>query len=82
MGGVVRAVKRVVSSVFGGGDTTTTEITNPVTAAELVPSTASEKPEAADINTGSDKKKRGKSALTIASTSGSSSGGGYTGLNI
>ncbi len=88
MGGIGKAITKVLSTVTGGliggssGNSVTTNIENPVTAAELVPSTASETPGAADINTGSDKKKKGKSALTITTNTGGGSSGGYMGLNI
>ena len=80
MGGVLDFVLSPLTNALGlGGSTSTVNVENPVKATDLVSSTSSETPEAATVNTGSSKKKKGKSALTISTGSG---GGNYTGLNI
>ena len=94
-GGIGRAVKRVVSAplrvvgkVLGVGGSQTVNVSAPdVSAAQVVPSTASPAPEAPVLgteNTTQDKnKKKGKYRLLINSDSSPSSGSSsYSGLNI
>ena len=95
-GGIGRAFKKVVSAPFkavgkvlgiGGGQTVNVSAPD-VSAAQVVPSTASPAPEAPVLgteNTTQDKvkKKKGKSRLLINSDSSPSSGNSsYSGLNI
>ena len=95
-GGIGRAFKKVVSAPFkavgkvlgiGGGQTVNVSAPD-VSAAQVVPSTASPAPEAPVLgteNTTQDKvkKKKGKSRLLINSDNSPSSGGSsYSGLNI
>lgn len=94
-GGIGRALGKVVSAPFkavgkllgvGGGQSV--KVSTPdVSAAQVVPSTAAEAPEAPVLgteNTTQDttKKKKGKSRLLINNNSQSSSSSGYSGLNI
>lgn len=94
-GGIGRAIKRVVSAPFkavgkvlGVGGSQTVNVSAPdVSAAQVVPSTASPAPEAPVLgteNTTQDtrKKKKGKSRLLINNDSQSSNSSGYSGLNI
>ena len=96
-GGIGRTFKKVVSAPFKavgkvlgvGGGTQTVNVSAPdVSAAQVVPSTASPAPEAPVLgteNTTQDKvkKKKGKSRLLINSDSPRSSGNSsYSGLNI
>lgn len=97
-GGIGRAIKRVVSAPFkavgkvlGVGGSQTVHVSTPdVSAAQVVPSTASPAPEAPVLgteNTTQDnvkkKKKKGKSRLLINSDSSPTSGSSnYSGLNI
>ena len=94
LGGIGKAIKRVVSAPFdivgnvlGFGKTADVSAPN-VSAAQVVPSTASPAPEAPVLcteNTTQDKvkKKKGKSRLLINSDSSPSSGNSsYSGLNI
>ena len=93
-GGIGRAIKSVVSAPFeavgkvlGVGGSQTVNVSAPdVSAAQVVPSTAAEAPEAPVLgteNTTQDtKKKKGKSSLLINSDSQSSNSSGYSGLNI
>ena len=98
-GGIGRAFKKVVSAPFkavgkvlgvgGGGGSQTVNVSAPdVSAAQVVPSTASPAPEAPVLgteNTTQDKvkKKKGKSRLLINSDNSPSSGNSsYSGLNI
>ena len=95
-GGIGRAFKKVVSAPFkavgkvlgiGGGQTVNVSAPD-VSAAQVVPSTASPAPEAPVLgteNTTQDKvkKKKGKSSLLINSDNYPSSGNSsYSGLNI
>lgn len=95
-GGIGRALKKVVSAPFkavgkvlgiGGGQSVNVSAPD-VSAAQVVPSTASPAPEAPVLgteNTTQDKvkKKKGKSRLLINSDSSPSSGNSsYSGLNI
>lgn len=95
-GGIGRAFKKVVSAPFkavgkvlgvGGGQTVNVSAPD-VSAAQVVPSTASPAPEAPVLgteNTTQDKvkKKKGKSRLLINNDSSPSSGNSsYSGLNI
>ena len=95
-GGIGRAFKKVVSAPFkavgkvlgiGGGQTVNVSAPD-VSAAQVVPSTASPAPEAPVLgteNTTQDKvkKKKGKSRLLINSDNSPSSGNSsYSGLNI
>ena len=96
-GGIGRAFKKVVSAPFkavgkvlgiGGGAQTVNVSAPDVSAAQVVPSTASPAPEAPVLgteNTTQDKvkKKKGKSRLLINSDNSPSSGNSsYSGLNI
>lgn len=95
-GGIGRAIKRVVSAPFkavgkvlGVGGSQTVNVSAPdVSAAQVVPSTASPAPEAPVLgteNTTQDKvkKKKGKSRLLINSDNSPASGSSnYSGLNI
>ena len=98
-GGIGRAFKKVVSAPFkavgkvlgvgGGGGSQTVNVSAPdVSAAQVVPSTASPAPEAPVLgteNTTQDKvkKKKGKSRLLINSDNSHASGNSsYSGLNI
>jgi hypothetical protein len=95
-GGIGRAFKKVISAPFkavgkvlgvGGGQTVNVSAPD-VSAAQVVPSTASPAPEAPVLgteNTTQDKvkKKKGKSRLLINSDNSPSSGNSsYSGLNI
>ena len=95
-GGIGRAFKKVVSAPFkavgkvlgiGGGQTVNVSAPD-VSAAQVVPSTASPAPEAPVLGTENttqdkDKKKKGKSRLLINSDSSPASGNSsYSGLNI
>ena len=95
-GGIGKAIKKVVSAPFkavgsvlgiGGGQSVNVSAPD-VSAAQVVPSTASPAPEAPVLgteNTTQDKvkKKKGKSRLLINSDSPRSSGNSsYSGLNI
>ena len=98
-GGIGRAIKKVVSAPFkavgkvlgvGGGGQTVNVSAPDVSAAQVVPSTASPAPEAPVLgteNTTQDtkkrKKKKGKSRLLINSDSSPTSrSSNYSGLNI
>ena len=95
-GGIGRAVKRVVSAplrvvgkVLGVGGSQTVNVSAPdVSAAQVVPSTASPAPEAPVLGTEDTtqdkaKKKKGKSSLLINNDSSPASGSSnYSGLNI
>lgn len=78
MGGFISDLLSPVTSLFGGGGTSSVNVTNPVRATDLVSNTSAETPQTATVNTG-DTKKKGKTALTI---NRAGSGGNYTGLNI
>ena len=95
-GGIGRAIKRVVSAPFkavgkvlgvGGGQTVNVSAPD-VSAAQVVPSTASPAPEAPVLGTenttqDTEKKRKGKSRLLINSDSSPTSGSSnYSGLNI
>ena len=91
-GGIGRAIRSVVSAPFdivgnvlGFGKTADVSVPN-VSAAQVVPSTASPAPEAPVLgteNTTQDKKKKkGKSSLLINNDNQSSNSSGYSGLNI
>ena len=95
-GGIGRAFKKIISAPFkavgkvlgvGGGQTVNVSAPD-VSAAQVVPSTASPAPEAPVLgteNTTQDKvkKKKGKSRLLINSDNSPSSGNSsYSGLNI
>lgn len=96
MGGIGRAIGRVVSAPFkavgkvlGVGGSQTVKVYAPgVSAAQVVPSTASPAPEAPVLGTENTtldkrKKKKGKSRLLINSDNSRSSGNSsYSGLNI
>lgn len=93
MGGIGKAVKRIVSAPFklvgkvlGSGINANVSAPD-VSAAQVVPSTAAAAPEAPVLgteNTTQDarKKKKGKSRLLINNDSQSSNSSGYSGLNI
>ena len=88
LGGIGKAIKRVVSAPFdivGNvlGFRKTADISAPkVSAAQVVPSTASNVPEAPTLGT-EKKKKKGKASLLIDSDNSRSSGNSnYSGLNI
>ena len=92
LGGIGKAIKRVVSAPFelvgkalGAGKTVNVPAPD-VSAAQVVPSTAAAAPEAPVLgteNTTQDKKKKkGKSSLLINNDSQSSNSSGYSGLNI
>lgn len=88
LGGIGKAFKRIVSAPFelvgkvlGAGKTADVSAPN-VSAAQVVPSTASAVPKSPTLGTG-DKKKKGKSSLLINRDNSRSSGSsGYSGLNI
>ena len=89
-GGIGRAIKRVVSAPFdlvgkvlGVGGAQTADVSAPnVSAAQVVPNTASNVPESPTLGT-EKKKKKGKARLTIDRDNSSSSGiSSYSGLNI
>jgi hypothetical protein len=88
LGGIGKAIKRVVSAPFdivgnvlGFGKTADVSAPN-VSAAQVVPSTASTVPESPALGTGN-KKKKGKSSLLIGRDNSRSSGSSsYSGLNI
>ena len=88
MGGIGKAIKRIVSAPFdlvgnvlGFGKTADVSAPN-VSAAQVVPSTASNVPESPALGTEKNKKK-GKARLTINRDNSSSSGSSsYSGLNI
>ena len=88
MGGIGRAIKRVVSAPFdivgnvlGFGKTADVSAPN-VSAAQVVPNTASNVPESPTFGT-ENKKKKGKARLTIDRDNPRSSGiSSYSGLNI
>ena len=95
LGGIGKAIKRVVSAPFkavgkvlGVGGSQTVNVSAPdVSGAQVVPSTASPAPEAPVLgteNTTQDtrNKKKGKSRLLINNDSQSSNSSGYSGLNI
>ena len=90
LGGIGRAFKKIVSAPFkvvgnvlgiGGGKTA--DVSAPdVSAAQVVPSTASTIPESPTLGT-EKKKKKGKASLLINSDNSRSSGNSsYSGLNI
>ena len=89
-GGIGRAFKKVVSAPFkavgsilgiGGGQTVNVSAPD-VSAAQVVPSTASNVPESPTLGT-EKKKKKGKASLLINSDNSRSSGNSsYSGLNI
>ena len=95
-GGIGRAIQSIVSAPFkavgkvlGVGGAKTVNVSAPdVSAAQVVPSTASPAPEAPVLGTDNttldkDKKKKGKSRLLINSDNSPSSGNSsYSGLNI
>lgn len=92
LGGIGKAIKRVVSAPFnivgkvlgvGGGGGQTVNVSAPnVSAAQVVPSTASNVPESPTLGT-EKKKKKGKASLLINSDNSRSSGSSsYSGLNI
>ena len=88
LGGIGKAIKRVVSAPFdivgkilGVGNTAAVSAPN-VSAAQVVPSTASNVPESPTLGT-EKKKKKGKASLLINSDNSRSSGNSsYSGLNI
>ena len=88
LGGIGKAIKRVVSAPFelvgnvlGAGKTADVSAPN-VSAAQVVPSTASNVPESPALGT-EKKKKKGKASLLINSDNSRSSGNSsYSGLNI
>ena len=88
LGGIGKAIKRVVSAPFdivgnvlGFGKTADVSAPN-VSAAQVVPNTASNVPESPTLGT-EKKKKKGKARLTIDRDNSSSSGiSSYSGLNI
>lgn len=89
LGGVGRAFKRVVSAPFKAigkvlGFGNTADVSAPdVSAAQVVPSTASTVPESPALGTEKKKKKKGKASLLINSDNSRSSGNSsYSGLNI
>ena len=87
LGGIGKAIKRLVSAPFkvvgnvlgaGGASVSAPD----VSAAQVVPSTASNVPEAPALGT-EKKKKKGKASLLINSDNSRSSGNSsYSGLNI
>ena len=86
LGGIGRAITRVVSAPFelvgnvlGFGKTADVSAPN-VSAAQVVPSTASAVPESPALGP-ENKKKKGKSSLLI-NRDNSRSSGSYSGLNI
>ena len=88
LGGIGRAIKKVVSAPFdivgnvlGFGETADVSAPN-VSAAQVVPNTASNVPEAPALGT-ENKKKKGKARLLIDRDNSRSSGSSsYSGLNI
>ena len=89
LGGIGKAITRVVSAPFdivgkvlGVGKTA--DVSAPdVSAAQVVPSTASNVPESPTLGTEKKKKKKGKASLLINSDNSRSSGNSsYSGLNI
>lgn len=97
IGGVVKAVKKVVSAPFkvvgsllGAGGQTVNVSAPDVSGAQIQASTAAQAPEAPLLGTENTtldkkKKKRGKSGLLIqkdSSGTNKSGGGNYSGLNI
>lgn len=88
LGGIGKAITRVVSAPFdlvgnvlGFGKTADVSAPN-VSAAQVVPSTASTIPESPTLGT-ENKKKKGKASLIINSDNSRSSGSSsYSGLNI
>ena len=88
LGGIGKAIKRVVSAPFdivgnvlGFGNTADVSAPN-VSAAQVVPSTASNVPESPALGT-ENKKKKGKASLLIDRDNSRSSGNSnYSGLNI
>ena len=88
LGGIGKAIKRIVSAPFdlvgkvlGSGVTAGVSAPN-VSAAQVVPSTASNVPESPTLGT-EKKKKKGKASLLINSDNSRSSGSSsYSGLNI
>ena len=89
LGGIGKAIKRVVSAPFelvgnvlGVGKTADVSAPN-VSAAQVVPNTASNVPESPTLGTEKKKKKKGKASLLINSDNSRSSGSSsYSGLNI
>lgn len=89
LGGIGKAIKRVVSAPFDivgnvlGFGAKTADVSAPnVSAAQVVPSTASTIPESPTLGT-EKKKKKGKASLLINSDNSRSSGNSnYSGLNI
>ena len=89
-GGIGKAIKKVVSAPFkavgsvlgiGGGQSVNVSAPD-VSAAQVVPSTASDVPESPALGT-EKKKKKGKASLLINSDNSRSSGSSsYSGLNI
>ena len=88
LGGIGKAIKRVVSAPFdivgnvlGFGKTA--DVSAPkISAAQVVPSTASNVPESPALGT-EKKKKKGKASLLINNDNSRSSGSSsYSGLNI
>ena len=91
LGGIGKAITRVVSAPFkavgkvlGIGGAQTVNVSAPdVSAAQVVPSTASDVPESPTLGTEKKKKKKGKASLLINSDNSRSSGSSsYSGLNI
>ena len=88
LGGIGKAITRVVSAPFdivgnvlGFGKTADVSAPN-VSAAQVVPSTASNVPESPALGT-ENKKKKGKASLIINNDNSRSSGSSsYSGLNI
>ena len=88
LGGIGKAIKRVVSAPFdivgnvlGFGKTADVSAPN-VSAAQVVPNTASNVPESPTLGT-ENKKKKGKASLLIDRDNSRSSGNSsYSGLNI
>lgn len=90
LGGIGRAIAKVVSAPFkavgkvlgvGGGQSVNVSAPD-VSAAQVVPSTASNVPESPALGT-EKKKKKGKASLLINSDNSRSSGSSsYSGLNI
>lgn len=87
LGGIGKAFKRIVSAPFelvgnvlGAGKTADVSAPN-VSAAQVVPNTASNVPESPALGIEKKKKKKGKASLLI-DRDNSRSSGSYSGLNI
>ena len=90
LGGIGKAITRIVSApfklvgkAFGAGGAQSVNVSAPdVSGAQVVPSTASNVPEAPTLGT-EKKKKKGKASLLINNDNSRSSGSSsYSGLNI